>query len=236
MDDAVEQHRALRRRRQEAEEARRKRAVEEDDDDGDLYVPLKVRRQREAQLVEARRGKRAMGGDSADEEQVPTSRRDVDDAKGQNKSLVDVANELRIARGKDKTEVDVQEDDEAFLLKHVDHGRAPLQALEERAHGVVYTEPLKTTWTPPSAIAMAGEERHRAVREKHHIIVEGEDIAPPIESFKQMRFIPPILDALRAKNIINPSPIQIQGLPVVLSGRDMIGVAFTGSGKTLGKL
>jgi len=30
-----------------------------------------------------------------------------------------------------------------------------------------------------------------------------------------------------------PTPIQIQGLPVVLSGRDMIGIAFTGSGKTL---
>lgn len=26
---------------------------------------------------------------------------------------------------------------------------------------------------------------------------------------------------------------MLQGLPVVLSGRDMIGVAFTGSGKTL---
>lgn len=27
--------------------------------------------------------------------------------------------------------------------------------------------------------------------------------------------------------------LQVQGLPVVLSGRDMIGIAFTGSGKTL---
>ncbi len=26
---------------------------------------------------------------------------------------------------------------------------------------------------------------------------------------------------------------QMQGLPVILSGRDMIGIAFTGSGKTL---
>uniref|UniRef100_A0AAX7SN19 RNA helicase n=1 Tax=Astatotilapia calliptera TaxID=8154 RepID=A0AAX7SN19_ASTCA len=35
------------------------------------------------------------------------------------------------------------------------------------------------------------------------------------------------------KGIIHPTPIQIQGIPTVLSGRDMIGIAFTGSGKTL---
>lgn len=29
------------------------------------------------------------------------------------------------------------------------------------------------------------------------------------------------------------SPSALQGLPIILSGRDMIGVAFTGSGKTL---
>eukprot|EP00455_Lapot_gusevi_P014973 TRINITY_DN1754_c0_g1_i1.p1 TRINITY_DN1754_c0_g1~~TRINITY_DN1754_c0_g1_i1.p1 ORF type:complete len:466 (+),score=137.17 TRINITY_DN1754_c0_g1_i1:90-1400(+) len=48
-----------------------------------------------------------------------------------------------------------------------------------------------------------------------------------------MRFPIPIRRALRLKNINRPTPIQIQGLPIVLSGRDMIGIAFTGSGKTL---
>uniref|UniRef100_N1QVR1 RNA helicase n=1 Tax=Aegilops tauschii TaxID=37682 RepID=N1QVR1_AEGTA len=38
---------------------------------------------------------------------------------------------------------------------------------------------------------------------------------------------------LREKGIVQPTPIQVQGLPVALSGRDMIGFAFTGSGKTL---
>lgn len=35
------------------------------------------------------------------------------------------------------------------------------------------------------------------------------------------------------QGITSPSPIQVQGLPCALAGRDMIGIAFTGSGKTL---
>nr|XP_049696042.1 ATP-dependent RNA helicase abstrakt-like [Helicoverpa armigera] len=44
---------------------------------------------------------------------------------------------------------------------------------------------------------------------------------------------PGILRGLEAKGIKKPTPIQVQGIPAVLSGRDMIGIAFTGSGKTL---
>jgi ATP-dependent RNA helicase DDX41 len=44
-----------------------------------------------------------------------------------------------------------------------------------------------------------------------------------------MRFPKPTLDLLVSKGIQRPTPIQVQGLPVCLSGRDMIGIAFTGS-------
>ncbi|XP_056667664.1 probable ATP-dependent RNA helicase DDX41 isoform X3 [Monodelphis domestica] len=44
---------------------------------------------------------------------------------------------------------------------------------------------------------------------------------------------PAILRGLKKKGIHHPTPIQIQGIPTILSGRDMIGIAFTGSGKTL---
>jgi ATP-dependent RNA helicase DDX41 len=64
-------------------------------------------------------------------------------------------------------------------------------------------------------------------------VVDGEDIPPPIKDFRDMRFHEPVLKRLKAKGIERPTPIQVQGLPVILSGRDMIGIAFTGSGKTL---
>jgi ATP-dependent RNA helicase DDX41 len=42
-----------------------------------------------------------------------------------------------------------------------------------------------------------------------------------------------LLDMLSSKGIMRPTPIQVQGIPALLSGRDIIGIAFTGSGKTL---
>ena len=40
------------------------------------------------------------------------------------------------------------------------------------------------SWRPPRYILAMSEERHERVRRKHRILVEGEDIAPPIKSFK----------------------------------------------------
>ena len=39
------------------------------------------------------------------------------------------------------------------------------------------------SWVPPKYICARSEEQHRKLREKYHIIVDGEDIPPPIEHF-----------------------------------------------------
>jgi len=41
-----------------------------------------------------------------------------------------------------------------------------------------------------------------------------------------------LLDALAAKNYTTPTPIQRDAIPLVLSGRDLLGIAQTGTGKT----
>lgn len=41
-----------------------------------------------------------------------------------------------------------------------------------------------------------------------------------------------LLKALKESGYTNPTPIQAQGIPILLSGRDLIGVAQTGTGKT----
>jgi len=109
----------------------------------------------------------------------------------------------------------------------------PLRSVSEIAKGVTYTDSIRTGWRPPAHVRNMSPEECDAIRRKWHILVEGEDIPPPIKVFKDMRFPKPILDCLKEKGIVKPTPIQIQGQPAVLSGRDMIGIAFTGSGKTL---
>lgn len=44
--------------------------------------------------------------------------------------------------------------------------------------------------------------------------------------------IPPIQQAIAAEGYVNPTPIQEQGIPPALTGRDILGCAQTGTGKT----
>ncbi|KAK9310783.1 hypothetical protein QLX08_000081 [Tetragonisca angustula] len=61
-----------------------------------------------------------------------------------------------------------------------------------------------------------------------------EHIPNPIETFEQaFGDYPEVLDEIRKQNFTKPSPIQCQGWPILLSGRDLIGIAQTGTGKTL---
>lgn len=40
------------------------------------------------------------------------------------------------------------------------------------------------------------------------------------------------MKVIRKSEYVSPTPIQSQAIPVALSGRDLIGIAATGSGKT----
>ena len=51
-------------------------------------------------------------------------------------------------------------------------------------------------------------------------------------TFKELNISEPILKALINKKYETPTPIQVQAIPVALSGRDLLGIAQTGTGKT----
>ena len=51
-------------------------------------------------------------------------------------------------------------------------------------------------------------------------------------SFHSLGLSKPLLDALAAKNYAQATPIQRQAIPTVLTGRDLLGIAQTGTGKT----
>ncbi len=51
-------------------------------------------------------------------------------------------------------------------------------------------------------------------------------------TFEELNLIPHILAAVKAEGYTSPTPIQSQSIPVVLQGRDLLGCAQTGTGKT----
>lgn len=61
----------------------------------------------------------------------------------------------------------------------------------------------------------------------------------PVQAVEPVRFdsfglAPSILQALNEQGYVHPTPIQAQAIPVVLQGRDVMGAAQTGTGKTAG--
>lgn len=89
-------------------------------------------------------------------------------------------------------------------------------------------------WKPFSYVADISETRMEKLRKALKIIVEGSNIPPLALKFKDMAIPESLCEYLeKVKIISDPSLIQMQGIPVALAGRDLIGIASTGSGKTL---
>jgi len=51
-------------------------------------------------------------------------------------------------------------------------------------------------------------------------------------SFETFNFHPSIMAGVRALGYITPTPIQVKSIPPIMQGRDLIGLAQTGTGKT----
>ena len=51
-------------------------------------------------------------------------------------------------------------------------------------------------------------------------------------TFKDLELIDPLLKALQGEGYTHPTPIQEQAIPILLRGKDLLGCAQTGTGKT----
>jgi ATP-dependent RNA helicase RhlE len=54
----------------------------------------------------------------------------------------------------------------------------------------------------------------------------------PLTKFSELGLAQPILQALASEGYTHPTQIQAQAIPVILGGRDLLGIAQTGTGKT----
>ena len=53
-----------------------------------------------------------------------------------------------------------------------------------------------------------------------------------VKQFSDLQLLAPILEAVTAEGYTKPTPIQAAAIPIVLTGKDLLGIAQTGTGKT----
>ncbi|KAM9952806.1 hypothetical protein ACTFIR_007862 [Dictyostelium discoideum] len=88
-----------------------------------------------------------------------------------------------------------------------------------------------THWSKKPLKSMTKRDWH-IFKEDFNISTKG-GIAPnPIRTWQESNLPREILEAIRQLGYEKPSPIQMQSIPISLTGRDILGIAETGSGKT----
>ena len=55
-------------------------------------------------------------------------------------------------------------------------------------------------------------------------------------TFETFNFQPSIMAGVRTRGYVTPTPIQLQSIPPIMQGRDLIGLTQTGTGKSHGKI
>nr|XP_010938236.1 DEAD-box ATP-dependent RNA helicase 24 [Elaeis guineensis] len=106
----------------------------------------------------------------------------------------------------------------------------PIPALD---HSTIEYEPFnKDFYEEKPSISGMSEQDVADYRKSLAIRTSGFDVPKPIKAFEDCGFSTALMNAIAKQGYEKPTPIQCQALPIVLSGRDIIGIAKTGSGKT----
>jgi len=211
------------------------------------YIPVKKRRQMEEQkrlerlgrapaTIVVDNGDTSGGPTSAAGDHQPSSDHQQQQHPADKQSLL-VMKAKAIQEGHVETEEERKKREEQDIMRNIQQTKA-LKTYHELAKGVDHRKAINTGWKPPLKYRLLmTEEDHNKTREAFFIKTLGNNIPPAMTSYADIlsgcRHRPALLKHLESQGILKPTPIQMQGLPAIFSGRDMIGIAFTGSGKTM---
>ncbi|XP_070565800.1 ATP-dependent RNA helicase DDX42-like [Ptychodera flava] len=131
----------------------------------------------------------------------------------------------------DDDEVDIEYDEDGNpIIPEKNRIIDPLPPIDHSQ--IEYSEFTKDFYDEHEDISKLGLFNLIELRRKLGIKVSGYEPPKPVSSFAHFGFDEQLMHYIRKSDYSTPMPIQAQGVPVIMSGRDIIGIAKTGSGKT----
>ncbi|KAL4430956.1 hypothetical protein ABPG75_006212 [Micractinium tetrahymenae] len=138
--------------------------------------------------------------------------------------------------GSSEEEKEEESEDEAEWMRKLIAGKLSKgDKLVAVDHGTIQYPPFRRNFyiEVPELARMTPAEVEEYRRQLDGVKVRGKDVPKPVKNWHQCGLSSRVLDVLRKGGFERPLAIQAQALPVIMSGRDCIGIAKTGSGKTL---
>ncbi|XP_045498371.1 ATP-dependent RNA helicase DDX42 [Colias croceus] len=158
------------------------------------------------------------------------TRGDIDEMDDE-ESYYKYMEENPLSAADDTSDVEIEYDEDGNPLappkkKFID----PLPPID---HSEIVYEPFeKNFYTPHEDIEKLTHEQVEELKNNLGVQISGPEPPRPVSSFAHLGFDEQLMKAIRRSEYTQPTPVQAAGVPAALSGRDLIGIARTGSGKT----
>ncbi|CAF1162373.1 unnamed protein product [Didymodactylos carnosus] len=197
---------------------------EEDDPLDQFMSSIESEAKRDLQSIGKKKDKKAIKGTREDIEQE-------DDQESYFRWLEENPNAGLPLEDDDDMDRELDYDDDGNLIlpeksKYID----PLPPIDHSE--ITYLPFVKNFYVEHEEIKKLTNDQVEALRLKHGVNVAGAAIPKPVASFAHFGFDERLMKIIRKSDFTSPTPIQAQAIPSILMGRDVIGIAKTGSGKT----
>ncbi|CAG8516988.1 6760_t:CDS:10 [Acaulospora morrowiae] len=181
---------------------------------------------------------------SADEDPLDAFMKDVE-VEVEHLNEQDKKRAKQVAKGKSRYEKLESVQDEGDVEEEVGSDPEDILALAAKKlkkkdlaavdHAQVKYEPFRKDFyiEPPEMHDLTPDQVDLIRVELGGIKIRGIDCPKPIQKWTHAGLPAACLQVIKKLNFEKPTPIQSQAIPAIMAGRDVIGVAKTGSGKTI---
>ncbi|XP_071036527.1 probable ATP-dependent RNA helicase DDX5 [Parasteatoda tepidariorum] len=121
-----------------------------------------------------------------------------------------------------------------FLNENSRFNQSLGQELKQATFNECDLEPIeKYLYVEHANVTQRSDEETAFYRKDSNITITGSDVPKPILNFEELCLPENLKRVILGQGYSEPTAIQAQGWPIAMSGRDMVGISQTGSGKTL---